>query len=706
MQRVWSWGWLLLTLSVASAQSDADPLQQRVRFREPAQPVRQILQTLSRRAEIRFVAAPEVKDEIVLIDAENLSLRQVMDGLALALDAEWTPQPDGSYRLSRPVKRAQQRRARDDAHIVQFWREELKKRTPENLERPLTEAEVRATMRRLREMMQEALAQPDRQSRFDNLMNFYKPLEQISPLTRLLHRLLAQFDLRELTRIPINEQRVYSVRPGRYLLPFPKDAEPLVREFLREMAMVSSVYRDPTDGLADLVSRFEQQFGFDPVEYLLPPAAPKQLPQHEIYLQVVRQSELTLAIRLYIRRGEGVREADIMTDSVYLYQRGASLNLPEEIRWREQPIMWGELGRLQLRAFHEGEDAPSPESFQAINPAVVEPLSLAPSDVLRSYAHARGKPLIALIPENAISLYTGDDDAPLPNADAKLGALESYLARWEWVEGAVLVATPRFASYWWNRRYPRDGVNRIIERVKQRGYFNGDDYFLALQIASDPETLNYAGWWLTTNGVEAYSFDQPEALLMQAMGEGLWRRLLSGETLRVSDLPPPVLKQLHHMVYERAYGGVEVEISDAESWRLLPVFFYPNGIPPTMQVRLKKETKMGFFGTHRNGVWSDFKELSYAHLLTQWSEPPIDDYFYGRYFQRERRFLSGSPVQYATRIEYGLELIPPDETGAKLVIGLPDWYALIGKPTPWNQPPDEAKAAFEEVVKSEREGDY
>ncbi len=702
MPRVWRWGWFLLTLSVASAQSEADPLQQRVSFREPAQPVRQILQTLSRRTATRFVAAPEVKDEIVLIDAENLSLRQVMDGLALALDAEWIQQPDGSYRLSRPVKRAQQRRARDDARLAQFWREELKKQTPENLERPLVEAEVRATMRRLREMMQEALAQPDDRRRFINRQNFYKPLEQISPTARLLHRLLAQFDLRELTRITINEQRVYSLRLGRYLLPFPKDAQPLVREFLRETAMVNSLYRDPSDGLVDLGSRFERQFGFDPVEDFLPRVASEKPHEPAIYLQVARHGESWLEVVLYILYDGGMREADILRDGVYLYQRGASLNLPEEIKWRDQPVMWSDLGRLQLRAFREAEDAPSAEPFQAINPAIVEPLSLAPSDILRSYAHARGKPLIALIHDDVSIPDTGDYEAPLPSADTRLGALESYLAQWEWIEGQVLVATPRFASYWWNRRYPRDVVNRIIERVKQRGYFNGDDYFLALQIAPDTEPLDYAWWWFAINGVATYSFNQPDVLLMQAMGEGLWRRLLNGETLRVSDLPTPALKQLHHMVYESALRSVWMEIPDAESWQLLPVFFYPDGVPPTMQVRLKKETATGFFSLYRNGIWSDFNTLSDAHWLAQQSKPPIDNSFYAEYLQQKHRFLNGSPVQYATRIGYQLEFIPPDEKGAKLTIWLPDWYTLMGKPTPWNQPPDEAKTAFEEVMKSER----
>ncbi|MFN3689729.1 MAG: hypothetical protein ACK4UU_02255, partial [Fimbriimonadales bacterium] len=451
--------------------------------------------------------------------------------------------------------------------------------------------------------------------------------------------------------------------------------------------------------LADCVSRFEQRFGYNPLEYILPIDTLEQLREPVLYLWVQRVNESSLDIGVYICPGD--EAGNTLVDGIYLTPRTASLNLPEEVEWRTQSVKWSDLGRLQLRAFCEAEDAPSVEPFQAINPAVVEPLSLAPSDVLRSYAHARGKPLIALLPENAVDLYTDNFDNPSPDADTKIGALESYLAQWEWIEGPVLVAKPRLASYWWNRRYPRERINSIIERAQQRGYLNSDDYILARQLAPEVELLDYANWWFEINGIEAYWFDQPNVQLLQTMGSGLWQRLLRGETLRASDLPPPVLQQLHHLMYEHAYGVVEVVVPDAEEVLLLPVHcYYPNGIPPTMLVRLKKATEMGFFSTRRNGIWSGFMKLTRAHWLAQTQEPPYDYSFFRQYWLRARRFLDGSPVQYVARAKYDLELIPLEAKGAQLIVALPSWYALVGKPTPWNQPPDEAKAAFEEAKTS------
>jgi hypothetical protein len=703
MQRRWSWGWFCLLLSVAAAQSDAEPLEQVVSFREPAQRVQQILQTLSLRTQTRLVAAHEVKDEIVLVDAESLTLRQVMDNLALALDAEWQPQPDGSYRLSRPVKRAQQRRALENERRAQLWRQELEKRTPKNLVSTLTEAEARPVMRRLREQIQEAMARPEERRNIINRQNFYDLMDQIDPTSRLLYRLLSLLDLSEFTLIPVGEQRVYSTRRGVNLLPFKKNPEPALLQFLQEKALTHSLARDPNDGVADLVPLFEQQFEYNPISGWDEEDAQKHRQVPTVYLRIIRWSESLLEATLHLTWGEGF-ERDV---GISLYQKFDSLNLPAEIKWRETPVSWSELGRLQLRAFREAMSVNSFEPFQPINPARVEPLSLVATDILRTYAQARQKPIFALVPDYAVNPRNVSFEVSLKETPALLSQFEEYLAQWEWIEGAALVAKPRFASYWWNRRYPRPGVDMLVERVKQRGYVDADDYFTAVRLTSEPEMLNYADWWFEVNNIELYTYVKHNIRLLEAMGAALWQRLQRGETLLVSDLPPPALKQLQRALYEDAYGGFDIEATGEDDWwELLPVFFYPNGLPPTTQIHLKREETLGFFSVFDSGVWSNFRSLDYAHEIAK-EEIDSDAYsawdgyisWYIEYLKRKRRFLSGSPVQYAREIDYRLELIPPDADELKITLWLPERYELLSKPTRWNEPPEAAKAAFEEAQK-------
>lgn len=703
MQRRWSWGWFCLLLSVAAAQSEADPLEQVVSFREPAQRVQQILQTLSLRTQTRLVAAHEVKDEIVLVDAEQSTLRQMMDNLALALDAEWQQQPDGSYRLSRPVKRAQQRRAQENERLVQLWRQELEKRVPKNLTNTLTEAEARPVMRRLREQIQEAMARPEEQRNIINRRNFYEPMVKIDPTNRLLYRLLRLLDLSEFTLIPVGEQRVYSNRRGVYLLPFKKNPEPALLQFLQERALIHSLARDPNDGVADLVPLFERQFEDNPLSGWNEEDAQKHRHIPTVYLRITRESESDLEATLHLTWGEGFES----NAGIFLYPKFNSLNLPAEIKWRETPVSWSELGRLQLRAFREAMSVISSEPFQPINPARVESLSLVAADILRAYAQTRQKPIFALLPDYAVNPRNVSFEMSLKETPAPLSQFETYLAQWEWIEGAALVAKPRFASYWWNRRYPRPVVDALVERVKQRGYVDADDYFAAVRLTPEPEMLNYADWWFEVNNIELYVYDEHNIRLLEAIGAALWQRLQKGETLLVSDLPPPALKQLQHALYEDAFGGFDIVAPGEDDWwELLPVFLYPNGLPPATQIRLKREETLGFFSVFDSGVWSKFHPLDYAHEIAKEeidseAYSAWDEYmtWYMEYLKRKRRFLSGSPVQYAREIDYRLELIPPDADELNITLWLPERYELLSKPTRWNEPPEAAKAAFEEAQK-------
>ncbi|MCX7993716.1 MAG: hypothetical protein N2651_08625 [Fimbriimonadales bacterium] len=696
MQRNLFWGWLCLLLCTASAQSEADPMQQVVSFREPAQRVEQVLKTLSQRGGVTLLAAPEVKHEIVLIDAEALTLRQLMDGLADALDAEWRKQPDGAYRLRRTANLAQRRQAVEGAYAAQKLRERLADLTPRNIDNTLTEAELRSFFRAARERLEAAL-DVDTKSR-DAILNwrdFRRPMYDISPIERLLFRLLQQMDWAEISRIPEGECRFYSNQRGAFLLPFHKDPEPLLQQFLAEIVLVYTFYHDSVEGIHEIVQQYHQR-GYDPLWDMLPVKRWMRITNPVLYLCVRRESEWQFMIFLQ------VYDAGATSPAAY---DGAIINLdiPEEtletrrdLNWRKFPVEWSELGQLQWQALCKEI---LPEQLKRIDPARVEPLSLVATDLLRAYARALRKPLIALLHDKAADprLARGEPYQAFHfcQSPVLLGDWQPYLAQWEWTDGDYLIAKPRFASQWWNRRYQRDQAASLIEGARRRGYESAEDALRAAQLAPDASTLASAGWWLRMNGVRISYLDFLTARLMNALGAQARQRLLMGHTVAVGELSAMAIQELNHQILAQWEWATlyAPDGSVLSRYGVFPVYCYPDGVPLSMQVRLQQETTVGFFCKRRNGVWSWFTELTRPHYFAL--TVPQDAEQENDYSKGERALYNPERAQYAIRTNFSFELVPFDANAVRLEFGGLNHYTPLGRPTRWDMPPEFAKPAFE-----------
>lgn len=695
MRKVWTWGWLCCLFSLAGAQ--VAPSEQIVSFREPAQRVQQILDALSARTQMKLVASHAVKDEIVLIDAERLTLQQLMDGLALALDAEWQAQPDGSYRLHRTVSQAQRRRALENQTLIRRWREYAAPRAPQNLQNTLSEAEARAALKRIRETLQEAQNHPDKDIyEVATSENFYQPLRAINLAERLLERLLRQMDWNEFAQIPVGERRAYGIPPSPFVQPFKKSPAPLIQQFMQELATLQRLGSEYD--VNTLRRLLKEVGGYSPEDYF-PDFTPLQ--QHGVsglYLVVRRVSPYVLGATLSLRSKTPQGQPYILADTNYYRAEVKNLNQPEPSEWRSKPIAWSELSRQMLPLLGFWSAPPTAEQLQLLNPARVEPLSLVATDILRAYAAARQQPLIALLPDRATNPRRLGVMHNL-NENTRVGEAERYLAQWEWIEGAILIAKPHTASYHWNRRCQRDGVERIVQQARQRGCVDWDDYLALAQIAPDEDSASACCWWLRANGMDIYYVPELIASL-QVLPPPLWNRVLQGETIPLAELPPPVIARLHHMLYTLGAGVVSAE--NSASFGLLDVAaYYPNGLPREMRLRLKQETRLGVFTENRFGVWFGF--LEYANVedelnvdLSSINHPEIRaDYV------RIQQSLRSNKLQHGREFFAYLEILPPDSEDGVIVLILPDRYELVGKPARWNEPPDELKAELESQRKEE-----
>lgn len=695
MQRVWLWGCLGCLLSFAGAQTDADPREQVISFREPAQRVQQILQTLSTRTQAKLVASAEVKDEIVLIDAERLTLQQLMDGLALALDAEWQQQPDGSYRLHRTVSQAQRRRALENQTLIRRWREYAAPCTPTNLQNPLSEADARAALQRIRQTIQEAMDNPDKDTyEVVSVENFHRPVRTVNPAERLLDRILQQMDWNEFVQIPVAEQRIYSTRPSPYAKPFKKSLAALIQQFHQEIATLQRLGTDYD--LATLRRLLKEAGEYLPEDYFPDFTALQRHGVSSLHLVVKRMTPRDLRITLSLHAETPQGRTHIVAVTNYFRARVESLNLPEPSEWRSKPIGWSERSRQMLFLLNWPDMPPSLDLLQSLSPARVEPLSLVATDILRAYAAARQQSLIALLPDRAVNPLRFRVMYRL-NESTRIGEAERYLAQWEWIEGAILIAKPHTASYHWNRRFQRDGVERIVQQARRRGYVDWEDDFTLMQIAPDADSFGACHWWLHANGISVYH-DHRLSEILQALPPLVRNRLLQGETIALSELPPSVIARLHHALYALDAGFASSSYTGSSP--LLDVAAcYPSGLPREMRLRLEQDVSLGVFTENWHGLWHNF--MDYWRLEDELSIDP-SEFEHSRiraYYTRLQQNLRSGAVQHGREIDSSLIIFSPDSVRARITINLPKRYELVGKPARWNEPPDELKAELEEQRK-------
>ncbi|MEN3000283.1 MAG: hypothetical protein ABDI19_00380, partial [Armatimonadota bacterium] len=237
---------LLLT-----GRAQDDPLSQRVTYDQPAQTVKQLLESLSRQTGVRLFAPSPIDAEIVLVSVREMPLKELMDHLATVTDGEWFRQPNGSYHLVRTPKITRERRQQDDAQILQGLQRALKRKEIRQLLEPLTEQRARQHRDKIKELMREVGAQDINQPlwRTPYARSIYEQLELLLAGKRLVARLIQRMDLRQLLEIPVGERRVFSNVRGRFLLPLGFDVQSLLRQYVQEDQLVHQVWTHPTEGL-------------------------------------------------------------------------------------------------------------------------------------------------------------------------------------------------------------------------------------------------------------------------------------------------------------------------------------------------------------------------------------------------------------------------------------------------------------------------
>jgi hypothetical protein len=724
-------GWL-----GALAHNPDDPLHQRIHYDQPARTVKQLLADLSRQTGITLFAPSPLDTEIVLVSVQQMPLKTLMEHLATVTDGEWVKQPNGSYHLIRSPKLARECRERDDAQLLQGLKRAVAKKEIERLAEPLTEAQVRQIFQQIKRQMQEIESQEISNPWEHPLIeSLEKQVRQLDVGRRLIIRLVRRLDLRRLLAIPVGERRVFSNVRGRYLEPFGFEVGSLLAEYQREARWVYQVWTHPLDGFdKEWVERFNERYGYMiKLDYQWR-QEPSQVPLTRLYLEVERISpdsfffDITLVSEDLKQGVEGgywwikLREEELESKDA---EPSSGQPPSEASRQLAARVAWSELSRQFMEAYRAIERATEPVAFpDVLDPAKVEPLSLVPSDVLRTYARQKGKSLIALVPDNLfwwlIGMLKGHD------------ALQMYEEDIRWwhdmqEQGDVLLLKPRWSSYWWGRRADRLALSRWMQQLRQRGYPKLEDYLTLLQM------YDRAGFEIMRTVFRFYrSLLLPEdftlmigrdcRLLNQLSAKQL-AHLLQGGALTLKELSPVQREQLARDIYfgsarlEKVFSpnkypapveSEKQEIADVS----LPHVFYPDGLPDDLTLQRDNSDRgeeIGVFTTRRAGIWGGFYALrDLADVIYHAEEPSeYDNDYLDKLQMRASRYKAASlmPAHRKTfRLEVRLGTRHAIHLPMQYGFGLPDYELLNeGKPATLDTLPDELKTAFERYLQEWKE---
>jgi hypothetical protein len=616
---------------LAHARAQSDPLQQLITYDQPAQTVKQLLADLSKQTGVRLFAPSPIDAEIVLVSVKQMPLKELMNHLAYVTDGEWFQQKDGSYHLVRSPKLARERREQDNEQILKGLQRALEQKEVRQLAEPLTEQQVRASRDKIKELMREIeasdLSEPLWRTPQGKALS--KEFDSLTTGGRLVLRLLQKMGLRRLLEIPVGERRVFSNVRGRFLLPFGFSVEALVQQYVGEQRLLYELWTHPTEGISfEKADQFWQRYGQSLfISDWARDVSPTQLPE-KIYLEVERNDVDSFRFNVIIEVPERDRGSRIVWGgywdlSASSDQEEVSASSKSESQTSPPPtehVEWSERSRQFIEAFRAmmqtSEPIPLPEIF---DPAQVEPLSLIPADILRTYARKKGQSVIALLSDR---VSFGFYFAPI------LGINELNLLHKELIsnceveqKSSTMLIKPRYFSYLWGERISRQAVSQLIKQVMKRGYWEAED-ILTLRRSHTGKIELFMIWtlfylWLITEGDFPLLRDIPRFLLRFTPQQ--WDQLLSGKPLRLSDLTKAQRELIEQDIYLDNYN-FDIFLDEFYSHPLIHAF-YPNGLPTETTIELQNANPaLGLFTHRKLGVWCEIRNVEMSLSILRLSE--------------------------------------------------------------------------------------
>jgi hypothetical protein len=505
------------------------------------------------------------------------------------------------------------------------------------------------------------------------------------------------------------------------LLPFGFSVEELVQQYVGEQRLLYELWTHPTEGISkEQVENFVLRAKFWVNDDSLRQPPPDQ-PLTRVYLIADRSTPSWFSFTVVLA-SEGGAEATRWGASYWHLsakfdkedqEKSSSPDAPsqtvERVEWSERTRQFLEAYRAMQQAT---ESVPLPE---ILDPAKVEPLSLVPSDVLRTLARKKGKSIVALLDDDAYVVWFYY--ATRENDELKFFMKELsdnyYYPELQEMDNLLRVK-PRFSSYRWGQRASRQAMSDWLRRILQQKYMRLEDHLALLRLALNRPDISIGLESLYLSlvvDIHRFSWlDSSAKRFLASLTAEQIARLRAGQELPLSAFSAAQRALLERDLY---FGTVTLATRKGQSdWEdtgeIIIHQVFPDGLPLETRVGVQKsEPERGTFTECRAGVWSEFRSffmMAYDLAFSRGGEDEsrLDESLFGPSRVWAEHYQT-QPLMPALCQPFMLEV----RLGEDYQVRLPHWgddlcdYELLndGKPAMLNDLPQELKNELEEMLK-------
>jgi len=202
--------WLTVGIAIAAATASSQDFGKPITFSAPASRAAVLLPELAKSVGFELKTTAQTEDEVLLIQVKDVSIRDLMDRIAKAANAEWRKEGKG-YRLIRPTTLSRKAAAKEAAQRTQLFKEFL---ALESADVKAVPAWSQAQAQALAKSVTTLLADPDRQMTAPReYQDAERSIQKLSPITGAICALLNQIGASDLAAVEPSQRAVFALHP-------------------------------------------------------------------------------------------------------------------------------------------------------------------------------------------------------------------------------------------------------------------------------------------------------------------------------------------------------------------------------------------------------------------------------------------------------------------------------------------------------------
>lgn len=602
----------------------------------PASRVAVVLEEVGKQAGVPLSVSNKIADEAVILSVKNVSLDDLLQRIADAMNAEWTKKGEGLI-LTRSS--AQELRARR-AHL-QFASERIAAINAHTRERDAKETFDQAAAAKLAER-EDDLLRSIKEGK-GAVPRVYDPRKD--PSGFLIDALFSALGPERLAAVPENGRTVFATSPNPMQQMFPPTAGEAVRTYLKQLKMISDARKESPDpsnstriviagplqrgngnpelGIGRIIVAVNNIRGELRAEIFVDDPTGASI-VHGAWMNVMDLTSTPMAMTA------GVEDKISLTPlATEFAKRCADRTFsPGGIPRQVRAISINNYNFTTTSTGSKAESISSALRSRLLDPMAFDPQSLTSSEGFLAAAAARGENLLAVLPDSSIlplarSLNKGTDVAGFLSTCAPQAGITVH------EQGGWIMATATDPTGVPNTHVNRATFRKVLRSLNAQGAVRLEELteFAKAQIkpAANGDYDGFCMRLINDNSAEdaLRMLEDPDTLRFYAALNPEQRRVLaSGGTLRASEIGP-ALDYLAREYYQSPGGPASMAIpvsgvtavSLASSTNRERTLILPNGIPGETLIGMKLEHQPAAYCTDANGDTSIITPGSLASRL-------------------------------------------------------------------------------------------